>query len=194
MATSVIEICNRALRAIGENTITSLTDDSTRAGLCDLQYEPVRDAILRAHPWKFAIARTDLAASEASPSFGYDYAYPLPSDNIRLLSIYDSSGELIDDEESWTLESGSIVTDATAPIYIKYIKRETNPAKFDPLFDEALVARLAATIANDMSKETGTIDRQWELYSRKIAEAQFVDSTESSPHEDYVSAWEEARA
>lgn len=194
MATSVIEICNRALRAIGQEVITSLDDVSTRAGLCDLHYEPTRDAVLRAHPWKFATSRISLATSSSSPAFEYDYAYPLPTDCLRLLAVYDSSGEVIDVNGSWTLESGGIFIDAVAPIYIKYIQRITNPTKFDPLFDEALIARLAATIANDKSLEAQVVDRQWELYRRKIAEAQFVDSTESSAPKEYVSMWEEARA
>jgi len=194
MATSVIEICNRALRAIGQEVITSLADDSTRASLCSLHYEPTRNAVLRAHPWKFSITRTNLATSSSSPPFEYDYSYPLPADCLRLLSVYDSSGQPIHANGSWTLEDGGIQTSITAPIYIKYIQQVTNPTKFDSLFDEALIARLAATIANDKSLEAQVVDRQWELYRRKVAEAQFVDSTERSAPKEYVSAWEQARA
>jgi len=58
MATAV-SICSNALRKLGDDPITSLTDDTERARLCNAFYEPTRDAVLRSHPWNFAIERQE---------------------------------------------------------------------------------------------------------------------------------------
>ena len=59
MATEV-SICANALRRLGDDPITSLTDDTERARLCNAFYEDARDACLRSHPWNFAITRASL--------------------------------------------------------------------------------------------------------------------------------------
>jgi len=60
MATSDVEICNSALQKIGAETITTLSDNTRRAALCNRQYDKVRKKLLRAHPWNFAIRRAAL--------------------------------------------------------------------------------------------------------------------------------------
>ena len=45
MATEV-SICSNALRRLGDDPITSLTDDSERARLCNSFYADTRDSVL----------------------------------------------------------------------------------------------------------------------------------------------------
>ena len=54
MATEV-SICSNALRKLGDDPITSLTEDTERARLCNAFYNTARDSLLRSHPWNFAI-------------------------------------------------------------------------------------------------------------------------------------------
>jgi hypothetical protein len=51
---SVVDICNESLDLLGAATITSLTQNSKEARLCNRNFEPVRDAVFRAHPWNVA--------------------------------------------------------------------------------------------------------------------------------------------
>jgi len=60
MATEV-SICSNALRRLGDDPITSLTDDTERARLCNAFYQDSRDLVLRSHPWNFAITRASTA-------------------------------------------------------------------------------------------------------------------------------------
>src|SRR5207245_9076015 len=59
--TSEVDICSYALRLIGDQPITALTDNSDRARLCNSIYALTRDATLRAHPWNFATYRAAVA-------------------------------------------------------------------------------------------------------------------------------------
>ena len=60
MTSTVVGLCNLALTRLGHNQISSLSENSKGATLCTLHYPQVRDALLRAHPWNFAIARRRL--------------------------------------------------------------------------------------------------------------------------------------
>ena len=57
MAASDVEICNKALLEIGEESITLLTDNNKRAEKCNLIFDDIRDSLLSMHPWKFALRR-----------------------------------------------------------------------------------------------------------------------------------------
>ena len=88
MATEV-SICANALRRLGDDPITSLTDDTERARLCNAFYTDARDAVLRSHPWNFAITRTSLAKLSDAPAYGFNYQYSLPTDPycLRVLEM-----------------------------------------------------------------------------------------------------------
>jgi len=87
--TSEVDICAYALRLIGDQPITALTDNSDRARLCNSIYALTRDATLRAHPWNFATFRAALATATKTtgtnpiittlPAFEYTQAYTLPN-------------------------------------------------------------------------------------------------------------------
>lgn len=69
MATSDVEICNSALQKLGAEDITSLSDNTRRAQLCNRQYNKIRKKLLRSHPWNFAIKRQFLSeVTDASTS------------------------------------------------------------------------------------------------------------------------------
>ena len=84
---SVVQICNSALNQLGAASITSLTDNSKNARLCNERYATVRDAVFRSHPWNSLIKRQQLAQDTATPAYGFSYQFTLPSDCLRLLNL-----------------------------------------------------------------------------------------------------------
>src|SRR4030065_768120 len=83
-------ICNRALQIVGATRIGSLADTSKSARECTVAYEISRDALLRSHPWGFAIARAQLAAdatyaaARAAEVVGGPPPPPLPAPTNRV--------------------------------------------------------------------------------------------------------------
>lgn len=63
MAASNIVICNSALTAIGTRRITSLSDPSREARVCNDNYDLCRLAVLRMHPWNFAATKVILSST-----------------------------------------------------------------------------------------------------------------------------------
>jgi len=140
---SQTEICNLALRLLGQSTIASLEDDLPQAITLNGIYEIARKAALRSHYWKFAKKRKTLPALSSAPEWGYAYQYQLPEDYLRLVEV---SGVT-----DYQVEGLTIVTDAGAPLYIRYIKDATDPAEYDALFVEALAGDLAAMACEDIT-------------------------------------------
>ncbi|MDD3311312.1 hypothetical protein [Pseudodesulfovibrio sp.] len=190
MASSIIEICNNALLDLGEDAIMSLTDGGKAAGLCNHRWPAVRDAVLRAHPWNCAMAQAELAAAAAAPLWKWEFQYALPTDFLRIIRIVAPDGTLIED---WEIQGGVILCDEDAPIFISYVRRETDPARYDALLGEALSARLAATLAYPLSGSTSLAQAYWELYQKKLAEARGVDAREGVPESVTPTNWLRAR-
>lgn len=62
-----------------------------------------RDALLRSHTWNFAINRVRLSRLSVVPAFEWKYAYALPADWLRTVSVHDNdagSGQLCYKQES----------------------------------------------------------------------------------------------
>jgi len=55
-----VDICNQSLIALGQSTITTLSDENENARRCNALYETVRNDLLCKHPWNFAIKRATL--------------------------------------------------------------------------------------------------------------------------------------
>jgi hypothetical protein len=174
---SVVEICSNALRLIGAKPITDLTDDTDRARLCNALWPGVRDAVLRAHPWRFARTRATLAMLVAAPVWEYANAFQIPVDPV-CLRIWKTSLDAVD--QPWEKEGDTIVTNATA-IKIVYIARIEDPGLYDASFVQAASARLASELAYPVASSTSLAAGMWTLYRGKIAEARYLDSTEASP-------------
>ena len=183
---SAVQICNLALAKIGDEQITSLTDDSKAARMCNLVYEPMRDAVLRAHPWNFAVTRVALALDTDTPPYEYDAQFALPSNFLRYL------GSNLLDTASFTIEAGFMLCNASS-VTLKYIKQETDPNKFDWLFIEALAARIAAELSIAIADSRTLSVDLFNLYATKLAEARTVDAQEGTPDDLTADTWLNAR-
>ncbi len=186
MATSVIEICNNALLDLGEDVIMSLGDEGKAAGLCNHRWPAVRDAVLRTHPWNCAMAQAELAAATAAPLWRWEYKYTLPSDFLRIVQIVGQDGIEVSD---WEIQGGIILCNEDAPIYISYVRRETDPKKYDALLSETFSARMAATLAYPLSGSTALAQAYWSAYQDKLGEARGVDAREGIPESVTPTGW-----
>jgi len=176
MAISQVSICNAALIQIGDGTITAITDDSERARLCNHRYDTVRDAVLKSHPWNFALARANLASLTATPTWEFDYQFTLPTDPycLRVLEVRDYR------MDEWVVEGRKILAQDTN-INIRYISRVTSEAEFDSLFAEAFSARLGHEMCYKLTGSRTKEEMAWSLYLQKLKEARTMDGMEGRP-------------
>lgn len=148
MSFSEVQICTLALMKFGNLSISSLDDATKEARSCKVFYPLLRDQLTYSFPWNFAMGRADISAQlAATPAFGYDYAYTLPSDCLRVWEFYGSDAE-------WSVESGQLLTDQEEEIYIRYIKRVTQTGYFNPAYCNILATILGAELASKLADDT----------------------------------------
>jgi len=181
---SEVAICNLALQDLGRGLmITALDENSQAARACRLRYPYARDACLRAYDWNFAAARASLPALAAAPAFRFAHAYQLPTDCLFVREVLGGGAY------PWTVEGGKLLTDMSAPLNVTYTRAETSPALFDPLFAEALAARIAADVAVSLTESSGKAQALWQVYQAKLAEARRRDAQEGACESNTGDSW-----
>jgi len=176
MATEV-SICANALRRLGDDPITSLTDDTERARLCNAFYSDARDAVLRSHPWNFAITRATLAQLSDTPAYGFNYQYALPTNPYCLRVLEMEYKDYIFKVENVATHGRVLLTDeGTAKIL--YIARITDTTLFDAMFVDTLTAKLAVDLAYPVTNSMQVQTNMQKLYQLKLSEARSIDGQE----------------
>ena len=183
---SEVQICNLALTKIGEEQILSLTENNKRGRICNLHYEPTRDAVLRSHIWNFAVKREELALSVDTPSFDFTYQFALPNDYLRALNTN------LDASYDWKIENGFVLCKSDS-VKLRYIAKITDTNLFDSMFIEALSSRLAAEFAISLTDSLSLQAQMFSLYNGKIAEARSMDSMEGTSDSIQDEGWLDAR-
>lgn len=171
---SSVGIANIALSKIGAQRITSFSESTETARLLNAIYGTMRDEVLRAHPWNFAIKRIAPALSATTPAYEYTYQHTIPSDCLRVLDVTDGSTRI----EDFKVEDGKILSDYDT-IYIRYIYRVTDSTAFDANFISCFATRLAAECAFPL---TGKADLGQALkvdYTEQLRLAKSIDGQES---------------
>ena len=179
MALSVVDMCNSALNLLGASTISSLTEDSKNARLCNQRYEPVRNRVFRSHAWNCLHKRLQLAQNSTAPVVEYSYAYALPSDCLRVLKIHNGTTDSIASSLDYKLEGRNIVTDE-GTIYLIYIALDTDPNNYDTYLRESISHQLAADLCYAITNNATLAKNYMDRADERLREARFIDATENS--------------
>ncbi len=192
--TSNVDICNSALNMVGASIITSLSEDSKAARICNQRYTFVRDAVMRAHPWNCLIRRVKLGRDATAPAYKFAFRYPLPADPycLRVLTVSDDGDEERDDIE-FKIEGNRYLLTDQGTMYIQYISRDEDPNQYDFLLIEALSARLASDIAYALVGSSTLAANMFAMYEIKLKEARFADAQEGTPDAIIANTFTQAR-
>lgn len=187
MATQ-IGICNMALRLLGSERITAITDENEPALILNDVYTMVLYEVLAAHPWNFAIKRDTLTELDDAPDWGYDNAFQLPADCLRVIRMNGDE----DSDAEWVREADQILTDEET-CEIQYIAIITDTSLYTPFFVTTLATRLASEIAFPITNSATASTEMYKLYLERLRTAKGVDAQEGSAIKQEEKTWEEAR-
>jgi hypothetical protein len=176
---STVDMCNSALNLLGASTISSLTEDTKNARLCNQRFEPIRDRVFRSHNWNCLIKRVQLAQDSTGPVVEYTYGYTLPTDCLRVLKIHNGSTDSIKSALDYKIEGRKVVTDETT-IYLVYIALITDPNEFDSYLREAISHQLAADICYAITNNSTLANNYMTRADERLREARFIDATENA--------------
>lgn len=194
--TAQIKVVNAALQMLGANRIAALDASTKEAREAAEAWDDARDALLRGHPWNFAMTRRQVAASAVAPPFGYGLAYPLPADCLR---VYDVPGL---SWKAWTVESGDeygaplalLVNVEPAPnastaLNIRYIRRRDNVETWDVLARRALACELAMRLGETLTASNSKIEAAAAMRQDALREARRTNAIEKPPVEVPADDW-----
>lgn len=200
---SQVDVFNRALVIIGEKRVSSPSEDTKAARELSAIWDTTREGLLRAYRWSFAMKRAQLAPLATPPAWGFSLQFPLPSDFLRLdqagdffvgLSTADYVGA---SEAAYAIERSTsgrvILTDMQNPLNIRYVSNVTVPTEFDPLFTEALAAKLGLDAGAALTDSSSKVEKAERAFERAIAAAIRVNAIERPPETQPDGAWVAAR-
>lgn len=166
-----------------------MTEDTPQAIDANACWEYILNEVLEAKDWKFATLRYKLAQSTLTPEYGYDYAYGLPADFLRLARTKKSDPNVYLEDTSTdyphvieTLSDGNmyLLTDfdnTTYDIFIKYIKKVTNPQKYSAAFINALAWRLGAELCTGLTEGAGKFQVCMQMYAQALIMADALNQS-----------------
>ncbi len=184
--TSKTDICNLALAELGARRITSYDADTTvEANACRLHLDHVVDTLLERHQWSFATARRTLPALAATPTSEWTKYWQLPGDCVRLIRI--STGDTENPVRDFAIEGRRILTRGGGDsLLIVYVTNARTVPEWIPLFSDAVVYKLAARIAGDVTQNPALADGCLQkLESLALPAAQTADARESLSGENF---------
>lgn len=185
---SVVDICNEAMDLLGAATITSLTENSKEARLCNRRFETARDSVIRSHPWNVCIRRAEIAADSVAPAFGFSFQYTLPTDPHceRVISFWDEqvNNELAayDSPSMFKIEGRKILSNQST-CKITFLARITDTEEYDSLLRSTIAYRLAAETAYAITGSTSVSSAMQTLYNERLREARSIDAMEGVPEQ-----------
>lgn len=179
MATTKIDIVNRALVLVGANKIASFEDSSTEANVADELYEEFVESLLTRCRWRFAVEQQQLSLLATAPTGRYEYAYQLPSSPpvVHINTVtnndypipYERYGDKI-----FVNGYGS-----NSVLVMDYIfKPEEN--LFPPYFRNALIYRLASAFAGSIARDAAMVNQFDQMAERRLLVAKNTEAAETT--------------
>lgn len=198
MATNV-DIANLALAHLGDSArLSSLDEASAQAQHANRFFPIARASLLTMHPWKFATRRLTPAQLSSWDDDAWAYAYHEPNMTLKVLAAFpDGYTNDLRDGVDFITESNeagdALILTKVEITKVKVIQTVTDPAKFSPLFTEALAWLLASYMAGPLLK--GESGRQaalacWATFLGWFGRAAQADASQSNlPAPERIPPW-----
>ena len=170
----LVEVLNRAFAKLGAAQITDPAADDPTAQAAMAVLPGLRQDELRGHVWSFAVRRASLPAAAGAPPFGYARAFPLPGDALRLL-------ELVPRVRHYSVEGGLILTDAAAPLHVRYLADVAEVGAWDASFAEVMACRLAMELGELVTQSGRAVQSAMAMYQQALGRARRVGAMELPP-------------
>lgn len=182
MPVSDIALCGAALIRLGAEPITAFEEGTAEADIAGALYPVVRDGLLSAYPWSFATAQRSLAQLSGVPVADFAFAYQLPADFLRALSLGQAGrGQTVPAGRGaeYRIHERRIHTNVEMPV-LTYVFRPSESG-FPPYFDKALTDKLSAEFCLPITENTARADLLHKLAGQSFQQAKTADAQGQSP-------------
>lgn len=173
---SEIAHVSRALIKLGARPIASFDEGTAEAEIAANLYPSIRDGLLSANAWSFALAQTQLAQLQASPVADYPYAFQLPANFLRAISLgTGGSGR----GAAYRIAERRLHARHQA-VVLTYIFRPAE-ADWPAFFDSILIAKLAAEFCIPVTESTTRAELLARQAETEYRRARLIDAQQDTP-------------
>lgn len=191
-----LEICNLALARLGHKPIisVSVTTDPV-AVTCNALFDHTAAEELRDYAGSFCQTRATLVLdqTETDDNGQYDYAYDIPANSLRVLSVVNTTDR--DEQVEFVLRGDHVYTDQEYAEIVYVDARATNPETMVPDrgFVTALSYRLAADLCLQLNGELGRQNQLLQLHERELGKAKRIAHSQTLRPLTFPNPYLEAR-
>jgi hypothetical protein len=192
--TSKVDICNLALGSLGNyGSVTNIdTPSGSKEATFALWYDITRQTLLKRMIPNFSLARRTIAATSATPPFGYENVFEYPSDCLKVLGLgnIDERAEYI-----YCVEGGYIYTaDVWANgLKLRFVRDIKDVNRFSPEFKLVFAAELAKNVALDITQSPEKAALIEKVLPMRLMELSSINAQENRPIRVSVSRFKQAR-
>jgi hypothetical protein len=194
------DLVNAALRkAGGAKRIMDMTDAVGSAGVAADVLDSELQDLLRGGVWTFTVTRVKLGQLATFPVFGWQFAYGMPSDCLRVISVHgDEAGrsEIPYKIESIQQTDGSyvnVIASNANTIYLRYSRIVTDPNLMTASFRQVLILRMAKIFAIAISKSNTLYQGLMQEEAKAFQSAKSIDGIEDWPERFPEGSWATSR-
>ena len=195
--TDQLTLYNGALARMGERALASLTENRESRRVLDSFYTRTVNYCLEQGLWYFAMRTVQMDAISATPTFAFNYAFPVPNDWVRTLVI-STAPELDPPLTAYKFENKVAYANFT-PLYWAFVSSDSGfglnlgawPDSFADFVEARLAWRAAPRIVTDINAAVIKELKEEERRTRRIAKAN--DAMNEGPAFPPVSFWVRAR-
>lgn len=151
-----LSICSDSLIMLGASPLSSFSEGTDSAQICDRLYDDTRDVVLQMYPWSFTYKKSQLARTTNTPTNEYQYEYTLPSDRLGsgVRAIYNSSAIGAIPIIAWEIFGTAVFTNETT-VYADYQFRPSEdimPTYFVQLLKYWMSWHIAEAVTDQLTK------------------------------------------
>jgi hypothetical protein len=187
LSISETSVCNVALVELGQDPVSSLSQDTKNARLCNAVFGICRNEVLEGHAWSFATKTVELASIDGSDDVmgEWTYLYQKPADLLKILR-----GE--DWKQEFEIRDAYLMAN-DEPLKIKYIFECTNTGLWSASFAQCLSKRIKASIAYAVTRSTTVAEKASADYVMSLKEARYNDAHKRSPENPVLDSFIDQR-
>jgi len=185
MSKTKLDICNMALAILGQDYMSSLTEENQRAVLCNQYYDIVRQQLLRSHDWGWARAKDKLVLlrEEEDGPEASTQVYQKPANCLFVIRLYNEGPKRWIDDREFKLEydatiANEVIRSRMTEAYAEYVRDISDTTIFDSQFIAALAALLAHEIAMSLTGSTQLSQLAMQKYQLALDAARYSNKVE----------------
>lgn len=161
-----IDLISKALILIGEQPLTSLSDNRYGATVGSNLFDLIFETELQSNRWRFACNKKSLSRLVATPLNEWQFAYQLPTDMLLPLGTFPRSNYEIYADRIYTNES---------VVELEYMFKP-DLSKIPAYFNLLMTYALARVMVKPITESDTAVQIMDKLYNVQRARAQYADA------------------